>query len=188
VLRALLEQRGSVVPLRFGAVLDGTDALENDVLEPNQERLESLLAEFEGLVELQLRALYLDEEAILHDLVLSDRELVRLRERSRSGGYMAQVELGEATLAAFEHRRAADGALLHDRLSGFARDSSAKEELPERVAAQLAFLVERGRQDALAHAAERLAKETSGRLVLRLVGPLPPYSFVAFELEGAGAR
>jgi hypothetical protein len=188
VLRALLGQRSSVLPLRFGTVFSGTDALEAELLGPQEQRLTALLEELDGLVEFQLRALYPDEEALLRDLVRRDRGLAQLRERARgSGGYMAQIQLGEATVAAFERQRAADSAFLRARLSRHAREVSERDELPERVAAQLAFLVERTHEDAFVQAAEQMAEEARDRLVFRLVGPLPPYSFVAFELDRAGA-
>jgi hypothetical protein len=56
------------------------------------------------------------------------------------------------------------------------------------VAGQFAFLVERSSLSEFEETAERLAEEVHERLRLRLLGPLPPYSFVSFELEPAGAR
>ena len=189
VLRAALDGRDVVLPVRFGSVYPDAGALETALLAPSAAQLEALLDEFDGTVELELRALYPDQEAILRELVRSDPGLARRRERARqSGGYHAQIELGEATLAAFEQRRAADQAHLRERLAPLARDVRERSELPERVAAQFAFLVERARTAEFEQAAERLAEDVHDRLTLRLVGPLPPYSFVAFELEPAEAR
>jgi hypothetical protein len=187
VLRSALAQRNSVLPLRFGTVFDGLDDLEARLLAPEQARLESLLEELVGKVEFQLRGLYHDEEAVLRELVSSDGSLSRLRERALgSGGYMAQVELGEAVVAAFERRRATDAAFLRDRLAPLALDVSERSELPDRVAAHLAFLVARKGAASFESAAEGLAEELQGKIVLRLTGPLPAYTFVAFELESAG--
>jgi hypothetical protein len=180
VLRAALDQRDPVLPLRFGAVVKDAAEVEERLLAPGAAGLGGLLDEFRGLVELELRALYPDETALLRELVRSEPELVRLRERSRRGGYHAQIELGEATLEAYRRRRTSDTAALLDQLAPLARDWRARESLPERVAAQVSFLVERARVDVFERAAARLAH--SG-LRLNLVGPLPPYSFLSFQLD-----
>ena len=188
VIRSLLGQRDTVVPLRFGAVYESGDRLESELLEPAEDRILTLLEVLAGTVEFQLRAVYLDHEAILREVVSSDRGLRRLRERAQKGGYMAQVELGEAVVAAFERRRELDRQILRDCMARYARDVIEQSESSERVAAQLSFLVGRSDEERFEAEAERCAERQSGELVLRLTGPLPPYSFVAFELETAGAR
>jgi hypothetical protein len=187
VLRAALDGRDAVLPVRFGSVYADAAALEAQLLGPARTQLDALLGELAGTVELQLRALYPDEERLLRELVHAEPALLRLRRRAQaSGDYHAQIQLGEAMLAAFQRRRAQDQARLRGRLAPLARDWRERTELPERVAAQLAFLVERRRVPELERAAAQLAAEAADRLRLTLVGPLPPYSFVAFELEPAG--
>lgn len=189
VLRAVLEGRNTVLPVRFGSVHADAAALERDLLEPRAAELERLLAEFADAVELELRVLYPDIDTLLRELVDGDPRLARLSRRAReSGSYHAQIELGEATVAAFEERRAADRALVRERLTPLVRDWRERDELPERVAGQFAFLVERPRLSEFEETAETLAEEVHERLRLRLLGPLPPYHFVSFELEPAGAR
>ena len=186
VLRGALQARDPVLPVRFGSVYANAEQLEAELLVPAAAQLEQLLAQLAGTVELELRALYPDQERMLRELVRDDPALARLRERvRRAADFHARIQLGEATLDAFERRRAADAALLWQRVAPFVRDHRARMELPERVAAHLALLVERGHVADVEREAERLAEEVHERLVLRLVGPLPPYSFVAVELEPA---
>jgi hypothetical protein len=189
VLRAALDARDPVLPVRFGSIYADAEQLEAELLAPAAAQLEQLLEALAGTVELELRALYPDQERILRDLVRDDPGLARLRERvRRSPEFHARIQLGEATLEAFERRRAGDAELLRQRVAPFVRDQRERSELPERVAAHLALLVEREHVGDVEREAERLAEEVHERLVLRLVGPLPPYSFVAVELEPAGAR
>jgi len=108
--------------------------------------LEILLAEYADAVELELRVLYPNLDGLLRRLVDGDPTLARLSRKARqSGSYHAQIELGEATVAAFEQRRFADRALVRERLTPLVRDWRERDELPERVAGQFAFLVERSR-------------------------------------------
>jgi hypothetical protein len=186
VLRAAVDRRDAVLPASFGSVFDDVEELESRLLDPEGPALEELLARFGGTVELELRALYPDHEAVLHELVRKDQGLARLSRRARGGGYHAQIELGEAMLAAFERQRDADRDLVVERLAPFAREWRERTDLPERVAAQLAFLVERRRLPELEQAAEKLAESLHERLRLRLIGPLPPYSFVAYRVAPVG--
>lgn len=178
VLRAALDQRDPVLPLRFGSVYDDGRELERRLLTPASGELARLLDGYAGLVEFELRALYPDEQALLRAIVRERPELARLREEARRNGYAAQLALGEATLGAYRQRCADDQAFLVDNLAPFVSDWRIREELQERVAAQISFLVERRRRRQFEQAIEGLARSD---LRLRLTGPLPPYSFLALE-------
>jgi hypothetical protein len=184
VLARALEQRDPVLPMRFGILLPDPAAVEGELLAAVRPELEALLARFAGTVELELKALYPDQEALLEEVVRSSPRIVRLRGRS---GYHEQLELGELVASALEERRRSDEALLLKRLSPLALDVRTREELPERVAAKLSFLVERDRQSEFEQRAEELAAECHPHLQLRLDGPLPPHNFVDLELPAGAA-
>ena len=184
VLAAALEQRNAVLPMRFGVMLPSPAAVEAEVLVGARAELEALLAQFAGTVEFELKALYPDQEALLEQVVHSNPRIAQLRGRA---GYHDQIELGELVASALEDERRKDEALLLERLSPLALDTRAKEELPERMAAKLSFLVERARHEALEAEAELLAEECHPRLQLRLDGPLPPHNFVDLALPAGAA-
>jgi Gas vesicle synthesis protein GvpL/GvpF len=184
VLAAALEQRDPVLPMRFGVLLPDEAAVGAELLGAARVQLEELLARFAGTVEFELKALYADQEALLEEVVRSDPRIAGLRGR---GGYHEQLELGELVAARLEQTRQADEARLLERLRPFALAYRARGELPERVAAKLSFLVERGRQEELEAQAEQLATECHPRLQLRLDGPLPPHNFVDVQLPAGAA-
>ena len=184
VLAHALERRDPVLPMRFGILVPDAAAVEADLLVAARSQLDALLARFAGTVELELKALYPDQEAILAEIVRDDPRIAALRGHS---GYHQQIQLGELVAEGLEARRRRDEALLLERLAPLALDSRAREELPERVAAKLSFLVERSRQKELEQAAEQLAAECHPRLQLRLDGPLPPHTFVDLELPAGAA-
>jgi hypothetical protein len=184
VLARALERRDPVLPMRFGVLMPDEGALEAELLRGTRSELENLLRRFAGSVELELKALYADYDSLLEEIVRSSPRVARLRGRA---SYHEQLELGELVAAALEERRRSDEALLVERLSPLALDWRARGELPERVAAKLSFLVERGRQEALEAEAELLAEELHPQLQLRLDGPLAPHSFVDLELPAGAA-
>src|SRR5437763_6040837 len=101
VLVAALEQ-GTVLPLSFGTVFESADEVVHDLLEPRRDELRRLLREFDGRVELSVKAFY-REEAILAEIVRENPRIGRLREAVRSGPepatYGLRIELGELVAA-----------------------------------------------------------------------------------------
>src|ERR1041385_6002107 len=77
-----LGARATVLPLRFGTVFDSEDDLVQGLLVRRGPPLERMLAEFDGMVELSVRAVYHRDE-ILSEIVSERRDIRRLRERTR---------------------------------------------------------------------------------------------------------
>jgi hypothetical protein len=184
VLAGALEERDPVLPMRFGMLLPDAATVEAELLGASRGELESLLGRFAGTAEFELKALYPDQDALLEEVVRDDPRIARLRGRS---GYHEQIQLGELVAAALDERRRSDERRLLDALTPLALEWRGREELPERVAAKLSFLVERRRQRELEERAEQLAQECHPRLQLRLDGPLPPHSFVDLALPAGAA-
>src|SRR5207248_9949007 len=101
-------EHGTVAPLRFGIVFDDEAALVHDFLEPRRDELVGLLRELRDRVELRVTAHY-REEAILAEIVRTNRRVGALREATRTGGsHPLLVELGELVSAAPPARTARD--------------------------------------------------------------------------------
>jgi hypothetical protein len=184
VLRA-----GDVVPMRFGIVLADDAAVRSELLERRRDDVRALLDEVEGRVELSLSAYYV-EDAVLAEIVTTTPAIARLRESIRSlpdaATYYERIRLGEMVAAELRRRRAADAALLRERLAPLAVATQEGEDLPERTVLRASFLVPREDVQKFRDEVDALAGESAERMTLKLVGPLPPFSFVDVNLE-AGA-
>src|ERR671931_1699267 len=90
---------GPVLPLRFGIVLRDEDAVAEELLEPRRDELTALLQRVERLVELRVKAFYV-EEAVLREIVRSDLAIARLNEATRgipeASLHPQRIRLGEA--------------------------------------------------------------------------------------------
>src|SRR5204863_5990318 len=95
------------------------------------------------------------------------------------------LALGEAVAAALADRRERDAAHVLGELEPLARDVHVSEPDGEHGALSLALLVDRGAVETVSERLDRLAAELSPPLRFKLVGPLPPYSFVDLELPVA---
>ena len=177
VLGAAFEH-GPVLPLRFGTVFESEEALVRDFLAPREAELAALLREITGQVELRATAHYRDE-ALLAEIVRDNRRVAALRDATRGGaGPAALVELGELVAAEVQARTARDARALLARLRPHALRYDVAEEPIEYELLRASFLVEHKRVAKLEAELERFAAEQAGRVDVKLVGPLPPHSFV----------
>lgn len=174
VVEALAEQ-GTVLPMRFGVVAEAEAILASSLSNETDHYLE-LLAELAGLVELDLKAIPNETEFIAASV--RDRGVQSALARARrDDSYDSQVELGQLVAAAVDSRRQTCG----EQVLGMLRPLAARSTLlsaGDTYALNAAFLVDRKEVPDFIDAVERLRQTTEPSLEFRLVGPLPPYSFV----------
>jgi hypothetical protein len=177
-------QHGTVLPLRFGIVFDDERELADEFLRPRYEELLKLLRTLRGQVELRVTAHY-REEAILAEAVRQNPRIARLREAMQSvtGPHPAQVELGQLVSAEVQARTTRDSRALLERMRRVALRDEVSEEAIEYQVLRASFLVERDRLGEFDAALEGLASEHAGRMDIKVVGPLPPHSFVGITHE-----
>jgi Gas vesicle synthesis protein GvpL/GvpF len=181
--------RATVIPVRFGTVMDGDRAVRDQLLAPNAERLGALLRELEGRVQVTVKGTY-GEDALLSGVVAASPAVAALRERLRGlpgdAGYYERIRLGEMVAAEVGRCRDQDAAHALARLEPLAVAARTEVAGGPDAAFHLAFLVERDLLDAFSAAVGDLAGELGDRIAVRYVGPLAPYSFADAELA-AGA-
>ena len=174
----------TVVPVQFGTAMAGEDAVRTEFLAPRAPQLQAQLTALAGKVQLSVKGSY-DEAALLRSVVERSPAVAQMRERvrglSEAAGHFERIKLGELVAAEVDQIRDADAARLHERLDGLALATSREPATGMQTAVNSAFLVERGRAEEFARAVDGAAEALEGRVELRLLGPLPPYSFVADE-------
>ena len=176
---------GPVLPLRFGIVLRDEEAVAEELLEARHDELSALLERFERLVELRVKGFYV-EEAVLREIVRSDRTIARLNEATRgipeAALHPQRIRLGEAVARALEARRENDGRAILARLRPLAEEVVV-DESDATIAFAASFLVDRGHVEAFDRAMDELARAHDGLITFKYLGPLAPHSFVSFREE-----
>jgi hypothetical protein len=163
--------KGTVIPFRFGTVFAGEDALVSELLEPRHDDFARLLDRLDGVVELSVRAYYV-EDAVLREILRDDPKIARLKGRT------SDVALGEAVANALVAKRASEAAAIERTLLPLAEDAVIEAPRTEYELFRGAFLVSRETIDAFDAQMNELAGERDGTVVFKYVGPLPPHSFV----------
>jgi hypothetical protein len=176
---------GTVLPMRFGVVMDGSDDVRQQLLERYGDDLRSQLIELAGKVEFNVRAVY-EEDVVLREVLSENPEIAHLRESVRSqsedASYYDRIRLGELVAAAVERKRERDTQAVIDALAPETLASDIAAPSHERVVVSASFLVERARLDAFDELLEAVARGQAGRIRFKLTGPRAPHSFV--ELGG----
>ena len=189
VLQQVVES-GCVLPMQFGVVMPGEEAVRDELLVAHENVLTEQLAAFDGLVELDLKV-SCPEEVLMRSLVAQRPELSALRERVRGrppeATYFERIQLGEQVAAAVEEARAAQLRRALQRLEPRALSTSVEEPAHDQMLVNVAFLVDRGEVAAFEAEAEALARELGPEVHCKCVGPLPPFRFVETAVSQGSA-
>ncbi|MEV4515446.1 GvpL/GvpF family gas vesicle protein [Dactylosporangium sp. NPDC049525] len=170
-----------VLPIRFGAILTGTDAVVDELLAPNHDELLAALRDLDGKAQYVVKSRYV-EAAVLGEILAEQPEAGRLREAIRGTSPDAtraeRVRLGELITRGIEAKREADIRKLVAVCEPFSDAMDVREPAHELDAANVAVLAETAREKEFVRALDDLAEEWDGRVTIRLLGPLAPYDFV----------
>jgi hypothetical protein len=165
---------GPLLPSRFGVLAADDDGVRAR-LRAEAGGYAAALDRVDGRVELNLKGTVVEDG--LADLLSEDPRLRRLREEVRQRpGYAASIRLGEAVVAGLRHRASAAGARTAAALTELAEDTRPGPDVAEYVL-NVSFLVAADRVAGFRRAVDDLAARHTGRIALRLTGPLPCYSF-----------
>jgi hypothetical protein len=175
-LLAHLVQNGiTVLPMRFGTVLPGEDAVITELLAARESDLRRGLDQVRDKVQYTVKASY-EQEPVLREVIASNPHVAALRERG-TGSFDDQVQLGESVVSALADLRAVDGPALVDEVGGgYERREHALAE-PDDVL-NAAYLIDARAADSFLQRVDEAAKRRAGRIVIRVVGPSPAYDFV----------
>lgn len=174
--------RTAVVPFSFGTVLLDDEAVRTRLLQRYEGHLRVELDRLRDVLQLNVR-LVPDEQRLLADVIAGSPELARLNDTVRAMppgvGQAQRLRLGEAVANAYRVAGERIGRAVVDSLSRGAVDVRVEEIGGQEATTRAAFLVERRRVSEFLGGAQNVSEGFQGRLTCRVVGPLPPFTFVA---------
>ena len=178
-----------ILPLRFGAVVANQEAVTGELLAPHHDAFAKALSELEGCAEFVVHGRYV-EEKILAEVLSEDTEAARLRDGIRAAGDEdatrdEQIRLGELISYAITAKREADTRAAGDAIASHCVATSVRQPAHELDAVNVALLVKTAEQAGLEKAVEKLARDWTGRVNMRLLGPMAPYDFVTTSQPGS---
>jgi hypothetical protein len=167
---------GAVLPFRFGTVVDDEDAMRR-VLAENEADYVGLLEQLDGLVQMTLKAVRSDDDAI-RTVVAADDRLRRVVRRLQGSTTVAdQLQLGEQVATAVALLSERDAREITARVTGMAR-AAVLDEVASPTVVSIALLLHPDEASAMDRTVARLMDDYGSRLSFDYAGPMPPYSFV----------
>ena len=180
VLSSLAEDT-TTLPLRFGAVVTTAEAAIEEMLVPNYDWFEDVLQDLAGRREFAVVGIYV-EDVVIKEVLDEQLEASQLRERIRElpedAAYYDRIRLGELIVQALDVKRVKDTEALVEALTPYAVDVSARRPASEDTAVDVVFLVDDADRVEFERALDEIGESWTGRVRLRMLGPLPPYDFV----------
>ncbi|MFF4348177.1 GvpL/GvpF family gas vesicle protein [Streptomyces sp. NPDC001530] len=175
-VQARLFEEGTTLPLHFGLLAQDEDSVRA-VLAEREREFSERLDELTGRVEFNLKAAW-DEEAALREILEQSEEIRNLNEATRrdDASYEDRLALGEMVAQEVLRRQEALAAEIVKELQPLVH---AERIAPpsDQYAVNASFLVDREHADEFAEAGRQLAERLGEQAGIRVLGPLPPYSF-----------
>jgi hypothetical protein len=171
-------ERGDVLPAQFGTVLTSEDEVRM-LLTGWGGLVRSSLTRFSGLVEVEVAATW-DLPRVLAE-VARDPEVAKAKSAAVQAPpedrLAQQVNVGKVVSEALDRRRAHCQQMLLDAAKPLAERVQPNALLSDELVFNVAFLVRRQAMAEFEAAIDRLDADLAGSCPLRLIGPLPPYTF-----------
>lgn len=175
----------SIVPVKFGNLAEDGEAVQT-ILEKTYIQLKAALSRLRDKVELVVQAFW-NKQDFIRGIADTDEKIITLKRNlfaNPSGDdLMDRLELGKAVHEAVAASEKAYWKDICQSLSNGGSDFVAGRLLGEEMIFNGSFLVEKKRESDFDQKVQQLATRHNGKLNLKYVGPLPPYSFANLKLS-----
>ncbi|NUP09663.1 MAG: GvpL/GvpF family gas vesicle protein [Polyangiaceae bacterium] len=172
-------ERGDVLPMRFGTVA-GNDGEVIRFLRDNHGALMRFFDTVKGKAELNLKVLW-DRNRLFSEILAEEPNIKGLLGTAGAASKEAnddKIELGRAAFEAMERKRGAEAERILDQLRALAANVATNRLLADDMILNASFLVDRSKIPTFDEKVKALSEAEKDRLIIKYVGPLPPYSFV----------
>ena len=180
VIEAVMKDH-ALLPVRFYTVAPNAEEIRS-LLRRRYLEFKKLLRELDNKVELGLKALWRDMDAIFQEIVKENAEIKVLGTKttgcSAKEADQDKEALGEMLKLALEHKKAKEREALLQPLRRLSSDSCLNMTYGDDMLMNATFLVDRAWEKEFDGEVEKLVAQHGDRIEFKYVGPAPPYSFV----------
>ena len=180
VIEAVMKDH-TVLPVRFYTVAPNAEEIRS-LLRRRYQEFKKLLRELDNKVELGLKALWKDMDAIFKEIVGENEENKVARDKVMAG---SGEDIGQDKAAisrriklALEEKKAKEREALLQPLRKVSSDFCLNIIHGDDMIMNAVFLVDRGREKEFDSCVEELGVHYGDGIEFKYVGPVPPYSFV----------
>lgn len=177
----------TVLPMRFCTVAESTDEILA-FLEEQERDLKNLLKDMDGKVEIGIKILWKDMKHIYGELAAENKTIRTLKQKGTVKSQKDLVHAGELVEVALEEKKVVEGEEYLRSLKKVSVDCREGECKTEDMVANVSFLVDRDWLKEFDAVIEKIGDDHNGRINVRYVGPMPPFSFANLEMHWNGGN
>jgi len=173
----------TVLPVKFGTVLTTSDEVRS-LLSQGHTRFVDALTWIRDKVEIEVAATW-DRRQILQEIA-TEPEIIRASKaiagRPEQQTLQEQIQLGRMVKASMDKRRSNYREQMINFLASVAIDVQPNPLVSDEMVMNVAFLVDRSRQEEFDDCVKQLNDLFHNQINFRIIGPLPPYTFATVEV------
>jgi hypothetical protein len=177
----------AVLPVRFSTVAETEEQIITQVLKPRYEEFKELLAWIKDKQEISVKAQWLDMEAIFREIAEQTESIktmkVELAGKHPDAMYYDLIEAGKIIEQRLAKKREEDQQKLLAALQPLAVDHRINRVYGEAMVANLAFLIEKAKEEEFHQFVSSLQEELAGRMKLKYIADAPPFNFVTIVIH-----
>jgi len=181
VIEVVMKEFDSVLPVRFGTIASDADEIRN-LLGKRYRELKNALRDADHKVELGVKGLWKDMDAIFKEVVDENEEIRLLKEKllkdKGKKNIPAKTEIGKMVAKALEKKKVKDAEKIEEAFKRTVVDYKLNKTVGDEMFVNAAFLVDKGREKEFDNIMGDLAEAHKDRMKFMYTGPLPVFNFV----------
>ncbi|MDP2168687.1 MAG: GvpL/GvpF family gas vesicle protein [Thermodesulfovibrionales bacterium] len=176
----------TVLPVRFCTIAPSAGKIQN-LLDTRQREFNGLLKDMDYKVELSVKAVWKNTDAVFEEILKESGEIRGLKEKLQNDSGRknteARIALGRMVEQELESKKDREAEAVLAVLKKAAVDYRVNRPYGDRMFLSAAFLVNRGREKEFDNLMEDLGKMHEDRVKFLYVGNIPPYNFSSITIH-----
>lgn len=173
----------TILPVRFCTIAEQEEAIIEKVLKNRYQEFIDLLRDMDGKIELGVRALWTDLNAIFAEVVEEHKDIKAIKdailsEKNEARKYAGKIKVGELVQKAVEEKKKREAKELLEALRPLSLACKENQMYGDMNLVNAAFLVSKENERAFDNKMQELEKAYGTRKKLKYIGPVAPYNFV----------
>src|SRR5712692_1540997 len=167
----------TILPVRFCTIAETEETIVEKVLKARYQEFMDLLGEMVGKIELSVRALWTNLDAIFAEVVAENKEIQSIKEallleKNAQKQYAGKIKIGQLVQKALEEKKKREAGELLEALRPFSLDCKENRIYGDMNLVNAAFLVTKEMEREFDHKMQELEKDYGERKQLKYTGPV----------------
>jgi len=177
----------TVLPVRFCTIASSAEEIRN-LLRKRYIEFKNLLRDMDNKIEVGIKALWKDINAIFAELAKENEKIRQLKEKvypksPSNQTYANKITLGKMVQSALLAKRKSEGEKILNVFKRISVDFRSNKTHGDNMILNAAFLIDKSREKEFDNQVDELTGKYGKKIRFNYVGPTPPFNFVNIVVE-----